>query len=242
MPSQITMAVRVQRAVEDLGHQADQLLAVGDRPERQPWVRGGERCARGPLEAQALHEGPGSLALDQCDQGVDARPCRRVLPPVAGDEPYVLRRLGALGDDGGQRRPQQSAARGPVAFRAVEDVEEEGLLVAASAPPAGPGHGPSLVQGDPEPLGAAATGAEVVGDLVVEGVGELVEEFDLVRAGDRTDRRVEGVLRCCCGQDALLEDGARAAPGQRFRSAREGRRTTDLRFIGVPSFRARCVP
>jgi hypothetical protein len=57
-------------------------------------------------------------------------------------------------------------------------------------PPGKPGHRAVAAQGHPHPLGPSATGIEVVGQLLVEDVGQAVEEFEFSAPGHRAHGQV----------------------------------------------------
>ena len=63
-----------------------------------------------------------------------------------------------------------------------------------------PGNHAITAQGEPQPFRAAATGRQVSTDLVVEDVGQAVEQLQLITPGDRAQGEVmlmqnQGILR-----------------------------------------------
>lgn len=80
-------------------------------------------------------------------------------------------------DDGADRGLQQ---RDPIVDGAVLDVEDVEEFRVRVAPPGGPRHQLIAAQRHPHPLGAPPPGIEVVGQLIVERVGQLAEQVKLV--------------------------------------------------------------
>ncbi len=196
--------------------------ATGRKTSRPLGLR--EQGRRGPLQPQTLDQQPCARALQQARAGLDHFAGCRVLTPVWRDETTVLRQFGARREDG-RRRCCENSRRPLVAVgfgQRVVDVEEVELqrgVTARGRPPGEPGEEAVAVQGHPGPVGAAASVCEVVGQFVVQDVGEPAEEFDVLGAGQRSVTH-----RCQC-QVNSCEGVQRSGPGRTCRSGAPDVRT-----------------
>ena len=93
-------------------------------------------------------------------------------------------------DDGAERGLQQ---RDPLVDGAVRDVEDVKQFRVRVAPPGGSRHELIAAQRHPHPLRAPPPGVEVVGQLVVERVGQPAEQVKLVASRNRAHDQIHSV-------------------------------------------------
>ncbi len=215
--------MRVQGSVHHLGHQREQLIGVGHRPEGQPSRRRGNRGARPPLQAQPFDEQPRAGPRRGRHPVLGGLPGGPRLAPVRVHEAEVVRGLGSFRDHLGHGGAQQTC-RDVHGFRAagvveVEEVQGVRVLVAGPGPPPGPGRQAAVAGGDPQPLRPPVAVAQVGRQFLIELVREPVEQVKFVRPADRPDGQVI-VMR---GQGVSLCGGAPPAPGSGLASPGGGR-------------------
>jgi hypothetical protein len=134
-----------------------------------------------PLETQPFDEQAGAGPLQRDHAVLDDALGR--LAPVGWDVTVVLGWTGACWDHFGHGGLQQSDADvHAVAVRAavveVENVQQEWGVVSGPTPPGGPGEQVVAAKGDPHPFRPATAGGEVVGQFLVEDVGQSGEEVE----------------------------------------------------------------
>ena len=181
--------------LQDQGHHGEDFLGVADWPEHQAPRRLGERRPGTPLETQPFDEQAGAGAFQGSHAVLDGAPSHSALAPIGWDGTDVLGWTGACWDDFGHGGLQQPHADvHAVAIRAavvdVENVEEERGVVSGPTPPGDPGQQVVAAKGDPHPFRAATAGGEVVGQFLVEHVGQSREEVEFFAPDDRAHGQV----------------------------------------------------
>ena len=110
-----------------------------------------------------------------------------MVAPVGWDEAHVVGRRGARGYDASEGGAEQR--RSPTSVASSSPLMSRMSRTAGSASSGWPHHatratGRPLPECQPHPLGAAATGGQVLGQLVVERVLERAEEVELLRPAE----------------------------------------------------------
>jgi hypothetical protein len=72
----------------------------------------------------------------------------------------------------------------------IENIQQEWCVISWPAPPGGPGQQPVTSQRRPHPLRPPAALCKVVGEFLVEDVGQLVEKAEFFASADRTHGQV----------------------------------------------------
>ena len=223
--------MRIQSAVEHERHELDELVRAADRPEGEPPAEFGDRRTGSPFQAQPFDEQLCPDTSERFHPVVDRLPDVRVVTPVRGEEPAVLRGRRTHGDYCGQRGLQQPHGVAGVAVD-IEDVHQPRMLVPRPRPPSGPGHHAIAAQGEPQPFRAAAAGRQVAAYLTIEDVRQAVEQVQLIRPGDRA----QGQVMLVQDQGILLEGGALSAPGSAQLITREDTSAACMAYMAQPSF------
>ena len=123
---EVSLAVSVERPLQDRLHQRHQLVTIAHRPESQAPARDRNRGAGPPLEAKTLDERRRPESLQDGHARLDDASRGWVVPPVGRDVAPVLRGRRSGRHDGGQRGSQEPGADldGRVRVQGVVEVEE----------------------------------------------------------------------------------------------------------------------